>query len=187
MTSGSSRLGVVVRVPISGAAAQALGSRRWKLWPGPGGWPLTRVMRSAATSRSLRLLFWEWARRSAKASSAVHGCWAMRMPRAWSMTVREPSACSRWGVSSAWAALRRGEGEGGGGLGGEGFGVLAGGLVEGVRFGAVKVERADGGPVDAQRNRHRRPNALRESVLAEVGPAGVGGQVGHVDDRAGFE
>jgi hypothetical protein len=63
----------------------------------------------------------------------------------------------------------QGEGERGGGLGGEGFGVLAGGLVEDVWLEAVEVERADGEPVDPQRNRDRGVNPVGEGVSAGVG------------------
>ena len=52
------------------------------------------------------LLFWEWARNSWNASSAVHSCWPMTRPMAWSIVVREVRARSSWLLRSSCSMLR---------------------------------------------------------------------------------
>ena len=54
------------------------------------------LIRSVATSRSLRWLFCDCRRSRSNASAAVQRCCIMSMPRAWSMTVRELRAASSW-------------------------------------------------------------------------------------------
>lgn len=62
--------------------------RGWKRL-GSGGLPLMVVTISAAISRSLLLRCCEARRSRSKAASASQRCWAIRIPMARSMTVRE--------------------------------------------------------------------------------------------------